>query len=161
MRGNTAEPTPAPSARESQAASPAFNAMQSFSFTPADLDLGAAAAKVQGDIVDEDGRSPSDDHAVTYSDPMRVAPLTAAPLSFGYGSLLRDGAGEGDIDDDMAFHTNIPEEVDGGGKTLRGRYIVRVGWDDVRGWLGEGGTLIGSSRCPSCKSDCRLGAGSR
>ncbi|NXD32191.1 PFKA phosphofructokinase, partial [Spelaeornis formosus] len=35
------------------------------------------------------------------------------------------------------------------GRSLRGRYIVRVGWDDVRGWLGEGGTLIGSSRCPS------------
>nr|XP_018265423.1 6-phosphofructokinase [Kwoniella dejecticola CBS 10117]OBR87581.1 6-phosphofructokinase [Kwoniella dejecticola CBS 10117] len=54
--------------------------------------------------------------------------------SFGFGELLKDGAGEGD---------------DEKGRSLKGRYIVRVGWDDVRGWLGEGGTLIGSSRCPS------------
>ena len=24
-----------------------------------------------------------------------------------------------------------------GGRTLKGRYIVRVGWDDVRGWFAE------------------------
>lgn len=149
MRGNTAEPTPAASARESQATSPAFNAMQSFSFTPADFDLGAAAVEAHGDLNhDSDATEP---HGVSFSDPMRVAPLTAAPLSFGYGALLRDGAGEADFEDDMYLHTSLPEEVEGGGKTLRGRYIVRVGWDDVRGWLGEGGTLIGSSRCPSCK----------
>jgi 6-phosphofructokinase 1 len=23
------------------------------------------------------------------------------------------------------------------GKNLKGRYIVRVGWDDVRGWMSE------------------------
>ncbi|KZT07805.1 6-phosphofructokinase [Laetiporus sulphureus 93-53] len=50
-------------------------------------------------------------------------------LRFGDGELLRDGTGD---------HI--------GGRTLRGRYIVRVGWDDVRGWFGEGGTLIGTAR---------------
>lgn len=159
MRGNTAEPTPAPSARESQATSPALNAMQSFSFTPADFDLGAAA--VQAREVDGEEGEVDEPYGLSFSDPMHVAPLTAAPLSFGYGALLRDGAGEADIDDDMMFqHTTIPEERDSTGKSLRGRYIVRVGWDDVRGWLGEGGTLIGSSRCPSCEYASRdLGKG--
>jgi 6-phosphofructokinase len=46
----------------------------------------------------------------------------------------------------------VAAEREKAGKSLKGKYIVRVGWDDVRGWLGEGGTLIGSSRCPSCKS---------
>jgi 6-phosphofructokinase 1 len=46
----------------------------------------------------------------------------------------------------------IDDKIDEQGRGLKGRYIVRVGWDDVRGWLGEGGTLIGSSRCPSCMS---------
>ncbi|KAJ6513255.1 phosphofructokinase domain-containing protein [Mycena sanguinolenta] len=50
-------------------------------------------------------------------------------LRFGYGELLKDGTG------DYAS-----------GKTLKGRYIVRVGWDDVRGWFTEGGTLIGTAR---------------
>ncbi|EIW57587.1 6-phosphofructokinase [Trametes versicolor FP-101664 SS1] len=50
-------------------------------------------------------------------------------LRFGDGELLKDGTGD---------HL--------GGKTLRGRYIVRVGWDDVRGWFAEGGTLIGTAR---------------
>lgn len=45
-------------------------------------------------------------------------------LRFGFGTLLKNG--EGDVDE------SNPE-----GKTLRGRYIVRVGWDDVRGWMGE------------------------
>lgn len=149
MRGNTAEPTPSASRGGSQAPSPRLGAMQSFSFTqsftPEDLNLGAAATRVHGDVPGFDDEKP-----VQFSDPMRVAPLTAAPLSFGYGSLLRDGAGEADIDEDGAFH--IAEEIDSSGKTLRGRYIVRVGWDDVRGWLGEGGTLIGSSRCPSFRT---------
>lgn len=30
---------------------------------------------------------------------------------------------------------------------LKGRYIVQVQWDDVRGWMSEGGTLIGTARC--------------
>lgn len=40
-------------------------------------------------------------------------------LRFGDGELLRDGT---------ADHPT--------GRTLKGRYIVRVGWDDVRGWFG-------------------------
>ncbi|KAH7930171.1 6-phosphofructokinase [Leucogyrophana mollusca] len=50
-------------------------------------------------------------------------------LRFGDGDLLRDGTGD---------HP--------GGRSLKGRYIVRVGWDDVRGWFAEGGTLIGTAR---------------
>ncbi|KAG6872673.1 6-phosphofructokinase, alpha subunit [Termitomyces sp. Mi166 len=50
-------------------------------------------------------------------------------LRFGDATLLRDGACD---------YT--------GGRTLNGRYIVRVGFDDVRGWLAEGGTLIGTAR---------------
>lgn len=42
-------------------------------------------------------------------------------LRFGDGQLLRDGVGD--------YTTS--------GRTLRGRYIVRVGWDDVRGWFSE------------------------
>ncbi|KIJ52636.1 hypothetical protein M422DRAFT_26205 [Sphaerobolus stellatus SS14] len=55
-------------------------------------------------------------------------------LRFGFGGLLKNG--EGDID----------THLDPNAKTLKGRYIVRVGWDDVRGWLSEGGTLIGTAR---------------
>lgn len=54
-------------------------------------------------------------------------------LRFGDGELFKQG--EGDADD-------RPDK-----KTLKGRYIVKVGWDDVRGWMGEGGTLIGTARC--------------
>ena len=56
-----------------------------------------------------------------------------ANLRFGYGGLLRDG--EGDSTDPTS------------GKSLKGRYIVRVGWDDVRGWMGEvcGSSHLGSS----------------
>lgn len=41
-------------------------------------------------------------------------------LRFGDGELLRDGTGDHPA-----------------GRTLKGRYIVRVGWDDVRGWFAE------------------------
>lgn len=41
-------------------------------------------------------------------------------LRFGDGQLLKDGTGDYS-----------------GGRTLKGRYIVRVGWDDVRGWFAE------------------------
>jgi len=41
-------------------------------------------------------------------------------LRFGDGDLLKDGTSE--------FV---------GGRTLKGRYIVRVGWDDVRGWYSQ------------------------
>ena len=41
-------------------------------------------------------------------------------LRFGDGNLLKDGTSDNKA-----------------GRTLRGRYIVRVGWDDVRGWCSE------------------------
>jgi 6-phosphofructokinase 1 len=50
-------------------------------------------------------------------------------LRFGDGDLLKDGTCDRE-----------------GDRTLKGRYIVRVGWDDVRGWFSEGGTLIGTAR---------------
>ena len=87
-------------------------------------------------------------HSVNYMDPNWIAPLSDAPLSFGYGELLKDGAGEGDADEGAMV---IADKEDGVGRTLKGRYIVRVGWDDVRGWMADGGTLIGSSRCPACE----------
>lgn len=43
-------------------------------------------------------------------------------LRFGDGELLKDGTAE---------------YV--GGRTLKGRYIIRVGWDDVRGWYSQVG----------------------
>lgn len=76
-----------------------------------------------------------------------------ANLRFGYGALLRDG--EADCEDEVERMST--------GRTLKGRYIVRVGWDDVRGWMAEvcvrlvlrignytddlqGGTVIGTAR---------------
>ncbi|KAL5503847.1 PFK1 [Sanghuangporus vaninii] len=53
-------------------------------------------------------------------------------LRFGDGDLLKEGEG------DAIEHP--------GGKSLKGRYIIRVGWDDVRAWFAEGGTLIGTAR---------------
>lgn len=50
-------------------------------------------------------------------------------LRYGYGSLLKNG--EGDTDN------TISERQDGISRTLKGKYIVRVGWDDVRSWLSE------------------------
>jgi len=41
-------------------------------------------------------------------------------LRFGDGDLLKEGTSEWV-----------------GGRSLKGRYIVRVGWDDVRGWFAE------------------------
>ncbi|OXH03923.1 6-phosphofructokinase, partial [Cryptococcus neoformans] len=92
---------------------------------------------------------------ISVSDPNEVTPLEDTPLSFGYGQLLRDGAGEGDIDE-LAAHgmqgLAIADREDEKGRSLKNKYIVRVGWDDVRGWQGEGGTLIGSSRCPAFRT---------
>jgi hypothetical protein len=45
-------------------------------------------------------------------------------LRFGDGELLRNGEGDAFVTDDK-------------GRTLKGRYIVHVGWDDVKGWLSE------------------------
>lgn len=41
-------------------------------------------------------------------------------LRFGDGDLLKDGTGD--------YNS---------ARSLKGRYIVRVGWDDVRGWFAE------------------------
>lgn len=49
--------------------------------------------------------------------------------TYGEGELLKEGVSEAET------------------VGLKGRYIVRVGWDDVRGWLDAGGTLIGTARC--------------
>lgn len=49
--------------------------------------------------------------------------------TYGEGELLKEGVSEAE------------------NEGLKGRYIVRVGWDDVRGWLDQGGTLIGTARC--------------
>ena len=35
---------------------------------------------------------------------------------------------------------------DGETTALKGRHIIQVGWDDVRGFLSAGGTLIGTAR---------------
>ncbi|KAI5121210.1 hypothetical protein M0805_007220 [Coniferiporia weirii] len=53
-------------------------------------------------------------------------------LRFGDGALLKEGEG-----DAVDHH---------GARSLKGRYIIRVGWDDVRAWFAEGGTLIGTAR---------------
>ncbi|KAK0235885.1 phosphofructokinase domain-containing protein [Armillaria nabsnona] len=52
-------------------------------------------------------------------------------LRFGDGELLKNGMGDWS---------------NSRGRSLKGRYIVRVGWDDVRAWFSEGGTLIGTAR---------------
>lgn len=63
-------------------------------------------------------------------------------MRFGDGAQLRDGTGD---------HAR--------GRTLKGRYIVKVGWDDVRGWFAEGGTLIGTARSAAFRThDGRLSA---
>lgn len=49
--------------------------------------------------------------------------------TYGEGELLKEGVSEAET------------------LGLKGRYIIRVGWDDVRGWLDQGGTLIGTARC--------------
>jgi 6-phosphofructokinase 1 len=140
VRGNVREPTPNVSARASAAASPLIRPHNG----------GALTSAFALDTEDEP-------YAAAFTDINTIAPLSDAPLSFGYGGLLRDGAGEGDPEDisnTFAQHQTIENDEDDG-RTLKDRYIVRVGWDDVRGWLGEGGTLIGSSRCPSCGWDAQ------
>jgi hypothetical protein len=46
--------------------------------------------------------------------------MFAQGLRFGDGALLLDGTGD------------YPGRL-----SLKGRHIVRVGWDDVRGWFAE------------------------
>ncbi len=68
----------------------------------------------------EEGEAPSSHDLATTLDVQIRDPSFINNLRFGDGALLRDGTGD---------HT--------GGRTLKGRYIVRVGWDDVRGWFAE------------------------
>ncbi|ORY30350.1 6-phosphofructokinase [Naematelia encephala] len=146
VRGNNTEPTPAATAATSPALGPTKSV--SFSALPPSQQLSLSSGALDA----EDGSFP---HGVNYTDPDWIAPLSDAPLSFGYGELLKDGAGEGDIEElsaHGAMGLAIADKEDEKGRSLKGRYIVRVGWDDVRGWLGEGGTLIGSSRCPSFRT---------
>lgn len=63
-------------------------------------------------------------NAGTVSNQIAQLPFVKS-LRFGDGELFKQG--EGDAED-------RPDK-----KTLKGRYIVKVGWDDVRGWMGEVG----------------------
>lgn len=75
---------------------------------------------IRGNIEADGSPSPG------YQTPPHVIPDhqgVEANLRFGYGPLLRDWEGDSN------------ETADG--KSLKGRYIVKVGWDDVRGWMGE------------------------
>lgn len=156
VRGNTSDMTPAPTpGAGSDPSSPNLQAVNrgsvSFASLPPSKQLELETADEKLNV---EAGAP---HAYNYANAEEVVPLSSAPLTFGYGELLKDGAGEAD-DNALAdaLHAGLGSrqvEVSRGptGKTLKGKYIVRVGWDDVRGWLGEGGTLIGSSRCPSCK----------
>ena len=145
VRGNTEDPTPAPTPHEHPAASSEIPApLVNYSSLPPTQRI-----KIESAVAEQRSNGANK--------PGQVAPLSDAPLSFGYGELLRYGAGEGDLAELASLGAGEQElefaaERERAGKSLKGKYIVRVGWDDVRGWLGEGGTLIGSSRCPSCES---------
>lgn len=73
--------------------------------------------------------------STTANDPLAHAHpnvLNSQPLSFGSGELFKYQVYDSLEDDDQATELD-PNEVDHHG----GKYIIRVGWDDVRGWLGE------------------------
>ena len=55
--------------------------------------------------------------------------FNSVPLTCGYGEQLR--------------HGSLIPKADGQLQP----YIIKVGWDDVRGWTSIGGTLIGTARC--------------
>lgn len=60
--------------------------------------------------------------------------LASQPLTFGSGELFKYQVYDSLEDEDNQTAEEQPEaEVDHHG----GKYIIRVGWDDVRGWLGE------------------------
>lgn len=63
-------------------------------------------------------RLPPYDNTPILKDVEIADPEFLKSLRFGDGTLLRDGT--------FGHH---------GGRSLKGRYIVRVGWDDVRGFL--------------------------
>lgn len=78
---------------------------------------------------DSNPTSPTSAHPRTQSPTLVATPDEVVDdrlinnLRFGDGHLLREGEG------DSAEHNK--------GRTLKGRYIIRVGWDDVRGWFAE------------------------
>lgn len=59
--------------------------------------------------------------------------LASQPLTFGSGELFKYQVYDSLEDEDNAIEEQPEAEVDHHG----GKYIIRVGWDDVRGWLGE------------------------
>jgi len=79
----------------------------------------------------------------------------------GYEGLVKgngDTEFRDDLDANVKYLNDIPlshhcgdffrlGDFDGGDSSLSHRYIVQVGWDDVRGWSQLGGTLIGTARC--------------
>jgi 6-phosphofructokinase 1 len=67
-----------------------------------------------------DGDAPDPPDLATTLDVEISDPSFINNLRFGDGALLLDGTGDRT-----------------GGRSLKGRYIVRVGWDDVRGWFAE------------------------
>lgn len=73
---------------------------------------------VRGNV--EERKSSVDLRNLNLREDVNVEDSFVQNLRFGDGDLLRDGTGD---------YT--------GGRTLKGRYIVRVGWDDVRGWFSE------------------------
>ncbi|GAA5976575.1 hypothetical protein JCM11641_001344 [Rhodosporidiobolus odoratus] len=78
----------------------------------------------------EDARIPTeevgDSAPLTDDAPVPESRRGGFVATYGEGELLKEGEGE---------------------QTLKGRYIIRVGWDDVRGFASIGGTLIGTARC--------------
>lgn len=78
---------------------------------------------VRGNAEAEEAGQPSHPSALDAQVPSAHAndPTFTQNLRFGDGWLLRDGTAD-----------FVSE-----GRSLQGRYIVRVGWDDVRSWLAE------------------------
>ncbi|KAK0536782.1 6-phosphofructokinase, alpha subunit [Tilletia horrida] len=87
----------------------------------------AAAAAAAAAAPSSSHHSPSPVHSGETN--QQIPTRDAFVPTYGEGELLREGVSEA-------------EELG-----LKGRYIIRVGWDDVRGWMDQGGTLIGTARC--------------
>lgn len=81
------------------------------------------AVQNEGDLINVAAQSAAMDGAAIMKDADHVPDQNLTHnLRFGDGELLKDGTAESV-----------------GGRTLKGRYIVRVGWDDVRGWYSQVG----------------------
>ena len=74
---------------------------------------------------DENVKLPPYDNTTVSKDVEIADPEFLKTLRFGDGTLLRDGT---------FGHS--------GGRTLKGRYIIRVGWDDVRGWMPQVTSMV-------------------